>query len=64
MITIKKAIEYLQDQIKIIDEVEEVELKDAAGRILAENLKAKTDQPPFARSPLDVHPKSIRCSLQ
>ena len=28
MITIKKAIEYLQDQIKIIDEVEEVELKD------------------------------------
>ena len=53
MITIKKAIEYLQDQIKIIDEVEEVELKDAAGRILAENLKAKTDQPPFARSPLD-----------
>lgn len=43
----------LLDRAEKIEETEEVALWDAAGRILAADIYAGHDQPPFPRSPLD-----------
>ena len=50
---IEEAQELLNVQIKPITETETVLLMDSVGRVLAEDLVALRDQPPFPRSPLD-----------
>lgn len=51
--TLAQATEALLDQVVEIDDVEEVELWHAGKRVLAEEITATVDQPPFSRSPLD-----------
>lgn len=52
-VSVPEAVKLLEDAVKEIPEREEVQLSESEGRILAEDLEAKTDQPPFPRSPLD-----------
>ncbi len=53
MIEFEQAIDILVKNSKKICEVEEVFLLDSIGKISAENIFAKFDNPPFNRSPLD-----------
>lgn len=50
---VEEAIEQLLLHTKVIQEVESVSLLQARGRILAEDMKAERDNPPFDRSPID-----------
>lgn len=52
-ITLQQAVDIVLDHCPIIKEIEEVELWEALGRILAKDIVADMDQPPFDRSPLD-----------
>lgn len=52
-ISVSEAGKLLEESVEEIPETEEEALSQAKGRFLAEDLPAKTDQPPFARSPLD-----------
>ncbi len=52
-LTLEQALEILLEQVELIEEKEEVILWSVLGRILAEDIIAKKDQPPFPRSPLD-----------
>lgn len=53
MLELEKAVQVLQDATKQIKETEKVPLAEASGRMLAEEIRAVYDQPPFDRSPLD-----------
>lgn len=53
MIQIEEAQDILVKHAKRITETEKVSIRDAEGRILAEDVVAAADQPPFPRSPLD-----------
>lgn len=53
MLQLEDAVQLLLENITKITDVEEIPVLDALGRILAEEGKAKQDQPPFPRSPLD-----------
>lgn len=50
---VEDAIEQLLIHTRIIQETETVDLLSARGRILAEDMKAGLDNPPFDRSPID-----------
>lgn len=50
---IEEAQEILNAQVEPISETEEVLLSELPGRVLAEDIVALRDQPPFPRSPLD-----------
>lgn len=50
---IEEAVKILCENVVPIKETEEVSLIDSNGRILAEDVCAEFDQPPFPRSPLD-----------
>lgn len=50
---IEEAVKILCENVVPIEEIEEVALTDSNGRILAEDVCAEFDQPPFPRSPLD-----------
>lgn len=52
-LTPEQARRCLLERAAVIDDCEEVPLELAAGRVLAEDVYAEFDQPPFARSPLD-----------
>lgn len=52
-IPLEQAIECLLEQVQKKEEFEEIHLEEANGRILAEDIMAPIDQPPFDRSPLD-----------
>lgn len=52
-IELEKALEIILDSVESIGDIEEVELEDGLGRILAEDFYAPMDNPPFDRSPLD-----------
>ena len=52
-VTLEQALEILLGKVDLIEEKEEVILWSVLGRILAEDIVAKKDQPPFPRSPLD-----------
>lgn len=52
-VTVEQALELMLEYIEPIEDVEEVELLDAPGRILAEDMVAEFDNPPFDRSPID-----------
>jgi molybdopterin molybdotransferase len=51
--TLEQAIELLVENTNVIDDVEEISLWDGGHRVLAEDITAFLDQPPFPRSPLD-----------
>lgn len=53
MIQLEEAQKILTKYVKTIRETEDVSLLDATGRVLAEDVIAERDQPPFPRSPLD-----------
>lgn len=52
-IDIETALDLLLGSIDPVNETEQAALADALGRILAEDVRADIDQPPFPRSPLD-----------
>lgn len=52
-LTLEQASDLLLERVKMIEEWEEIPLWDAFGRVLAEEVAARRDQPPFPRSPLD-----------
>lgn len=52
-ITLQQAVEVVLEHCATIKEVEEVDLWEARGRVLAKDIVADMDQPPFDRSPLD-----------
>lgn len=52
-LTLEQAVEILLARVKKIEEREEISLWDAVGRVLAEDVTAQRNQPPFPRSPLD-----------
>lgn len=53
MLTLQDATKLLLDRVNKITEIEEVSLWDAGKRVLAEDIIAQRNQPPFPRSPLD-----------
>ena len=52
-LTLEKAVEVILAHAPRITETEELPLLDALGRVLAEDVTAAFDNPPFDRSPLD-----------
>lgn len=50
---LEDAVDLLLDHVSEVTSIEEVNLFDAVGRVLAEDILAPYDQPPFPRSPLD-----------
>lgn len=52
-VTLERAVLLMQGCTRKIMETEWCSLLDCAGRILAEDVKAQGDQPPFDRSPVD-----------
>ena len=52
-VTLEEALAALNGSISRISETEEADLRAAYGRILAEDILAMRDQPPFPKSPLD-----------
>lgn len=52
-LNVEEAIDCLLDNVEITDEVETVDLQNCLGGILAEDVVAAYDNPPFNRSPLD-----------
>ena len=50
---VEEAIEQLLMYTKAVQEAETVSLLSANGRILAEDMKAERDNPPFDRAPVD-----------
>lgn len=50
---LEEAVNILENAVSPIREKEQVALMEAAGRILADDITAPADQPPFPRSPLD-----------
>ena len=52
-LTLEQAVAILLGRTEKIEDTEEILLWDAAGRILAQDVTAQRNQPPFPRSPLD-----------
>lgn len=52
-ITLEQAVEVALNYCTTVEEIEEVKLWEARGRVLAEDIVANLNQPPFDRSPLD-----------
>ena len=52
-LTLKQAQELLLERIEKVKETETISLWEGVDRILAEDITAEHDQPPFPRSPLD-----------
>lgn len=52
-VELEKAIELIGISIEEIQRIEEIELLDAGGRIIEEDIYAPMSNPPFDRSPLD-----------
>lgn len=52
-VTVEQAVELILEHVSAITDVEEVELLQALGRILARDMVTAFDNPPFDRSPVD-----------
>ena len=50
---LEQATELIRKHVQKITDTEMVEVKEAGGRILAEDIYASVDNPPFPRSPVD-----------
>ena len=53
LISREKALETILNTVKPIERTEEVPIEKAGGRVLAEDIKAKRDVPPFDRAAMD-----------
>ncbi|ONI39888.1 hypothetical protein AN640_00365 [Candidatus Epulonipiscium fishelsonii] len=53
IVELEQAIEIINKNIKIKDETEIIDIDEIENRILAKDIYAKINQPPFNRSPLD-----------
>ena len=53
VISVEQAMEQILQYTPVINETEEVELNKAGGRILAQDMVAEFNNPPFDRSPVD-----------
>lgn len=60
-IELEDAIAMITAHTRPIRETEEVPVLDAAGRVLAREVRAAFDQPPFPRSPLDGYAFAADC---
>lgn len=66
MISVDEALRHIRDHAPI-PELEQVPLREAAGRILAEDITAKIDMPAFASSSMDgyaIGPEGTECKLK
>ena len=52
-VQLEKAISLMLDSVNSIDEIEKIDLLEANGRVLAEDIYAPINNPPFNKSPLD-----------
>ncbi|MEG1409986.1 MAG: molybdopterin molybdotransferase MoeA [Terrisporobacter sp.] len=52
-IELELAIKLINDSVKMIKEIEEINIEDSRDRLLAVDIYAPINQPPFDRSPLD-----------
>lgn len=52
-ISVEQAVEQILQHTPVINETEETELNKAGGRVLAQDMVAEFDNPPFDRSPVD-----------
>lgn len=52
-ITLEEAVSLILGEAKACEKIKELEIKDAGGYCLAEDMYAGLDNPPFPRSPLD-----------
>lgn len=52
-VTVEQALELILDRVNVITDVEETGLLHTSGRILARDMAAEFDNPPFDRSPID-----------
>ena len=52
-ISVEQAVEQILQHTPVINGTEEVELSKVGGRILAQDMVAEFDNPPFDRSPVD-----------
>lgn len=52
-VTVEQAVELILAHTSVITETEEVSLLESPGRILAQDMAASFDNPPFDRSPVD-----------
>lgn len=52
-LALEDAVQRLIDSVEAIREIQFADLSEAVGRVLAEDIFARHDQPPFPRSPLD-----------
>lgn len=52
-ISVEQAVEQILQHTSVINETEETELNKAGGRVLAQDMVAGFDNPPFDRSPVD-----------
>lgn len=52
-ITIEEAKQLILEKTAAISETEEIDILDASGRILAQDMVSEIDNPPFPRSPID-----------
>lgn len=57
-IFLEQAVELIKEHVRKITETEEIEVRDAGGFILAEDIYASVDNPPFPRSPVDGYAAS------
>lgn len=62
-ITLQRALTLINERIRRIEDVQKVEVGEAGGYILAEDIYATIDNPPFARSPVDGY-AAIAADLQ
>jgi len=53
LVELEEAVTLILDRIKEIDRTEVISVREANGRILAEDIYSPLDNPPFHRSPLD-----------
>jgi len=53
MLTPLEALERILDEAKVTEEVEEVPLSEASGRVLARDVESDVDLPPFEKSAMD-----------
>ncbi len=52
-VQLEKAITLMLDSVNSIEEIEKIDLLEANGRVLAEDIYAPINNPPFNKSPLD-----------
>ena len=52
-LTVEQALEALLAHSKMIEETEKVPVLQALGKVLAEDMVAELDNPPFDKSPID-----------